>query len=63
MPPPQEEWYVIKLDDGRCQVVLKSAPTLGEIEASAQVWGPFPTQGEAIARRVGLIRAHRCEPS
>ncbi len=25
-------------------------------------WGPFESQGEAIARRVGLIRAGKCQP-
>ncbi|MCY7273232.1 MAG: DDE transposase family protein, partial [Phormidesmis sp. CAN_BIN44] len=25
-------------------------------------WGPFESQGVAIARRVGLIRAGKCKP-
>ncbi|NJR66887.1 MAG: DDE transposase family protein [Leptolyngbyaceae cyanobacterium CRU_2_3] len=25
-------------------------------------WGPFASQGEAIARRVGLIRSGKCQP-
>jgi hypothetical protein len=25
-------------------------------------WGPFDSQQEAIARRVGLIRAGKCQP-
>ena len=27
-----------------------------------QQWGPFETQGQAIAKRVGLIRAGKCQP-
>jgi len=27
-----------------------------------QTWGPFSSQEEAIARRVGLIRAGKCKP-
>ncbi len=26
-------------------------------------WGPFKTQSQAIAKRVGLIRAGKCKPS
>ena len=26
-------------------------------------WGPFKTQNQAIAKRVGLIRAGKCQPS
>jgi len=26
-------------------------------------WGPFETQNQAIAKRVGLIRAGKCQPS
>ncbi|MGB5916401.1 MAG: hypothetical protein WA783_17950 [Phormidesmis sp.] len=26
-------------------------------------WGPFKTQNQAIAKRIGLIRAGKCQPS
>ncbi|MEM8503438.1 MAG: DDE transposase family protein [Cyanobacteria bacterium P01_D01_bin.1] len=26
-------------------------------------WGPFETQNQAIAKRVGLIRAGKCQPA
>ncbi|MCF2972211.1 hypothetical protein L1047_13500 [Synechococcus sp. Nb3U1] len=57
---PVPEWYVIKQPQGSCQVLSLSAedPLLHQQEH----WGPFPSQAEAIARRVGLIRAGKCQP-
>ncbi len=52
-------WYVVKQQDGTCEiipVVNESPPT--EVDR----WGPFTTQQEAIAKRVGLIRAGKCQP-
>jgi len=51
-------WYVVKGDTGHCEIV--SMP--GEAPSPAEAWGPFASQAEAIARRVGLIRAHKCKP-
>ncbi|MBE9177983.1 DDE transposase family protein [Oculatella sp. LEGE 06141] len=58
-----EVWYIVKQDDGHCQVVSKSQidSSTAQSEPSEQ-WGPFASQGEAIARRVGLIRAGKCQP-
>ncbi|MGB3493376.1 MAG: hypothetical protein WBA57_11645 [Elainellaceae cyanobacterium] len=39
----------------------KPSESSGETE-TLQMWGPFDSQGEAIARRVGLIRSGRCKP-
>lgn len=52
-------WHVVKVDSGTCQIM-----TTAELEAAAVVdkWGPYDTQGEAIAKRVGLIRAGKCQP-
>lgn len=65
-----ESWYVVKQVDGHCKVllgdqaVLESPPELtGDTMAThAEYWGPFNSQAEAIARRVGLIRAGKCQP-
>ena len=66
--PETETWYVIRQPDGTCSIEseLKSAAA-ADTEADApseadKVWGPFGSRPEAIARRVGLIRAGRCQP-
>jgi hypothetical protein len=60
-----QQWYVVKQADGHCQIL-----TQGELEENQQnnppsiaQWGPFSSEGEAIARRVGLIRAGKCQPN
>lgn len=58
-----QTWYIVKRNEGNCEIVSydqapeKSAPDVLEF------WGPFDSQQEAIARRVGLIRAGKCQPS
>ncbi len=54
-------WYIIKQTSGVCQIMQSDDPALAMTDACEQ-WGPFATQGEAIARRVGLIRAGKCQP-
>lgn len=51
-------WYIVKLPPGNCEIVAKESLTT---EAAAQ-WGPFSSKEEAIARRIGLIRAGKCQP-
>lgn len=51
-----QSWYIVKLPPGNCEIV--AAPSTTEIEQ----WGPFPSKEEAIARRIGLIRAGKCQP-
>ncbi|MBE9098047.1 DDE transposase family protein [Vacuolonema iberomarrocanum] len=56
------EWYIVKQPEGHCAIVPQAdLPPTTEGETS-QKWGPFASQGEAIARRVGLIRAGKCQP-
>ncbi|NJO78024.1 MAG: DDE transposase family protein [Cyanobacteria bacterium RM1_2_2] len=61
-------WYVLKHADGHCEVTQidmgeGSAPGEEEEEKSPQEqWGPFASEDEANARRVGLIRAGKCQP-
>lgn len=55
-------WYIVKRNEGHCEIV-SNKPT--EDEQSSDVverWGPFDSQKDAIARRVGLIRAGKCQP-
>lgn len=55
-------WYIIKRPNQTCEVI--SAQELMNIPESniLEQWGSFSTQGEAIAKRVGLIRAGKCQP-
>jgi hypothetical protein len=53
------EWYIVKLDAGHCRIV--TAPEMTATTYTEQ-WGPFNSQGEAIAKRVGLIRSGKCQP-
>jgi hypothetical protein len=54
-------WYIVKQPTGSCEIVQRDAPEQ-EPQADEQTWGPFESQGEAIARRIGLIRAGKCQP-
>jgi len=59
-----QNWYIVKRSSGHCEIVPSAQledngdnqPETGE------KWGPFTSQQEAIARRVGLIRAGKCQP-
>jgi hypothetical protein len=55
--PPEAPWYVHKLPDEHCEI--SPEPTK---PGTLQTWGPYPSEDEAIARRVGLIRAGKCKP-
>jgi len=54
-----EQWFIVKQADGRCTIVLNPS---NEEDATREQWGPFASEAEAIARRVGLIRAGKCQP-
>lgn len=53
-----QSWYIVKQEDGSCEILELSEQTPTE----ENWWGPFPSQSEAIARRVGLIRSQKCKP-
>ncbi|MGG6294436.1 hypothetical protein ACQ4M4_08435 [Leptolyngbya sp. AN02str] len=64
---PSEAWYIVKQSTGVCDIVDASdlaanSENTNSENPDAEQWGPFPSQGEAIARRVGLIRAGKCKP-
>ena len=52
-----QSWYIVKLPPGNCEIVAKSSA-----KEEAVQWGPFSSKEEAIARRIGLIRAGKCQP-
>jgi len=55
-----QNWYIVKQKNGQCEII--PSPQV-EDEADSERWGPFASQQEAIARRVGLIRAGKCQPA
>ncbi len=60
-----ERWYVVKQSEGHCDIVASPKlddPNSSNADEHPTQWGPFDSQGEAIARRVGLIRAGKCQP-
>jgi len=59
-PASTEVWYIVKTAAGPC--ILQSASEFNA-DADAQHWGPYATKAEAIAKRVGLIRAGKCQPA
>ena len=70
MNTPAVAWYIVKQPSGVCEIVTTEhlatqAPDdldLSENSEKPQRWGPFESQSEAIARRVGLIRVGKCQP-
>ncbi|HIK16528.1 MAG TPA: hypothetical protein IGS53_14775 [Leptolyngbyaceae cyanobacterium M33_DOE_097] len=54
-----DQWFIVKQANGHC-VIVPHPPD--QEDASREQWGPFASEAEAIARRVGLIRAGKCQP-
>lgn len=54
-----ENWYIVRENTGICQII---ALENGKTPVDREYWGPFAERGDAIARRVGLIRAGKCQP-
>lgn len=57
-----QTWYIVKFSDGHCQIVSDQQVNVEPDSDTRERWGPFSSQAEAIARRVGLIRAGKCQP-
>lgn len=54
-----QNWYIVKTQEGYCEIInLKDK----EAPAVEKYWGSFTSEAEAIAHRVGLIRAGKCQP-
>jgi hypothetical protein len=54
-------WYIVKIADRTCQIVSQEELDAFTVEIIEQ-WGGYPDRSEAIAKRVGLIRAGKCQP-
>lgn len=72
MAQQSTDWYIVQRETGQCDIFTgdqfeENQPSnAGESEGAegqkSQTWGPFASEGEAIAKRVGLIRAGKCKP-
>jgi hypothetical protein len=65
-----ETWYIVRQENGQCAILPANQIESGQIESGqegaaskSEQWGPYASQSEAIARRVGLIRAGKCQPA
>ena len=55
-------WYIVQQADGTCAVVNYADQEPTPETSSANHWGAFATEQEAIAKKIGLIRAGKCKP-
>lgn len=56
-----QTWYIVKRNTNNCEIVPSEQVGDDGVNIIEQ-WGPFNSREEAIARRVGLIRAGKCQP-
>ncbi|MBE9005444.1 DDE transposase family protein [Fortiea sp. LEGE XX443] len=54
-------WYIVKRNTGKCEI-FPSDLVRDDDQEVIEKWGTFVSQEEAIARRIGLIRAGKCQP-
>jgi len=59
-PVTSNQWFICKRDTGICEIV--NSDRCEEVLNATETWGAFASQGEAIAKRIGLIRAGKCKP-
>lgn len=57
-----QTWYIVKRNEGHCEIVSSEQAEDEQAPDVEERWGPFDSQQDAIARRVGLIRAGKCKP-
>lgn len=57
-----QAWYIVKQNEGHCEIIASEPAEDEQAPDVVERWGPFDSQQEAIARRVGLIRAGKCKP-
>jgi hypothetical protein len=61
-------WYIVKRPEGNCEILAASELQDFELTdenqntSKTERWGPFDSEAEASARRIGLIRAGKCQP-
>ena len=63
-----QKFYIVKRSAGNCEILPLAEPSqrIAQLEAQnptiMEKWGPYDSLEDAIARRVGLIRAGKCQP-
>jgi hypothetical protein len=61
-----QQWYIVKQENGTCQIsAFEGAAGLPEADIlsfNQEYWGPFSDRFLTIAKRIGLIRAGKCQP-
>ena len=63
-----QKFYIVKRSAGNCEILPLAEPSqrIAQIEpenpAIIEKWGPYDSAEDAIARRIGLIRAGKCQP-
>ena len=55
-------WYVVKQEDDTCKVVSFDRQQKTPEQSEKTQWGSFKSEPEAIAKKIGLIRAGKCKP-
>jgi hypothetical protein len=56
----EQFWYVVRQADGTCQVAKFDHKQIKTPEQKQ--WGAYDSESEAIAKKIGLIRAGQCKP-
>ncbi len=56
-----QQLYIVKRSAGNCEILASSQVEDDNLEI-IEKWGPFDSREDALARRVGLIRAGKCQP-
>ncbi|NEP05300.1 MAG: DDE transposase family protein [Okeania sp. SIO2C2] len=62
MNDSSQKYYIIKKLEKTCEILPSTQVEQKKGPDVIETWGPFDTVEEAIARRVGLIRAGKCQP-
>lgn len=60
----EQFWYVVKQENGTCEVMsfASQQEKTPEQLSEKSPWGAFKSEQEAIAKKIGLIRAGKCKP-
>ncbi|HEY9833906.1 MAG TPA: hypothetical protein V6D26_25370 [Stenomitos sp.] len=58
-----QKWYIVKRVNQPCEIIPSTQVEEENDPTLVERWGPFDSQQDAIARRVGLIRAGKCQPA
>lgn len=57
-----QSFYIVKRPSGTCEIIASEKLQDRQESQVLETWGPFESKDVAIARRVGLIRAGKCQP-